>query len=155
MVQRRKVVIAFASLGFLISLYLGLFQLGVTQSVWDPVFGMDSRHVLFSRLSTSLPIPDAILGAVAYLAEVVLVSMQKEERSIIARLIRYLYIIMAIGMGVVGLFLTGYQTFSLHAWCLLCLCSAAISIGLVIPAFIEWRLNKNGNSPIKPFYGNP
>jgi len=61
-----------AFVGFSIATYLTLYQLGMFSSIWEPFFGNGSREVLSSASSRSLPVPDASLGSLVYLGEIVL-----------------------------------------------------------------------------------
>jgi uncharacterized membrane protein len=117
----RRPVTVLALIGCLISTYLTLYQWHLTGGVWDPLFGAaSSEAVLTSSLSRALPIPDATLGAIAYLVEAVLsqIPSQRVELALNA-----LIIIMAL----TGLALVGVQLLIVHALCTLCLCSAAVS----------------------------
>ena len=63
---QRLPAVAAAVVGFGIASYLTLFQLNVVSTVWEPFFGDGSRRVLTSKLSTMLPVPDALLGALLW-----------------------------------------------------------------------------------------
>src|SRR5688572_17505868 len=69
--SQRWPLIAIAFVGFQIALYLGLYQLKVVTTVWEPFFGNGSERVLNSAISKALPVPDALLGAFGYLLDVV------------------------------------------------------------------------------------
>ena len=70
--KHRIVAATFALAGCTLSLYLGLFQYGEIDRVWEPFFGDGSDTVLHSGLLDPLsrwlgfPIHDAILGSAAY-----------------------------------------------------------------------------------------
>ena len=55
-------LVAAALVGFAVSGYLALYQLGYFSEVWEPLFGTGSAEVLHSALSRLPPIPDAALG---------------------------------------------------------------------------------------------
>lgn len=119
------VPVLLAFLGIVVSAYLAAYQLGWIRSVWDPVFGpAGSRAVLHSALDRLLPIPDALLGAGAYLAETALglaiVAVQ-------ARAVRLLYGLVAAAMALVSLGLVATQAFVVGDGCSLCLLSAVLS----------------------------
>jgi|SRR5690242_6140041 len=137
--SRRSVLVFFALLGFAISIYLSLYQLGVVANIWDPFFGDESSNVLHSELSRMLPVPDAALGAAAYLIEAILGAVGNRQRWRTQPWIVILYGLTVVGLGIVSIFLVIYQSAFLHAWCTLCLASAAISIGLVAPVTTEMR----------------
>ena len=68
--KQRIPLVLIALLGFCIASYLAAFQFRIIQTVWEPFFGSGSRTVLNSPTSRILPIPDAALGALGYLADV-------------------------------------------------------------------------------------
>jgi hypothetical protein len=49
-------MIALGFFGWIVSRYLGAFQLGYIDYAWDPFFGNSSMEVLNSNMSHSLPI---------------------------------------------------------------------------------------------------
>ncbi len=118
-----------ALLGCCISTYLTLYQWHVMTGVFDPVFGAhSSERVLTSALSRALPIPDATLGAAAYLVEAVATLVGGDRRSE-----RTPQVVLAYGLILAGLALTSCalvlaQLLVVRALCTLCLASAAISI---------------------------
>lgn len=69
--RQRLPIVAVATVGFAIALYLTLFQYGIVSTVWEPFFGDGSRTVFTSGLSRVLPVSDAALGAFGYLADAV------------------------------------------------------------------------------------
>ena len=120
-------------------MYLALYQWRVIAHVWDPFFADPAGHyasgserVLNSWLSKALPVPDAFLGALGYLADVV--------ASLIGGVSRWRtmpWIVLILGalvgwMGLVAIALVVVQPTLLHAWCTLCLASAGVSL-LIVP----------------------
>jgi uncharacterized membrane protein len=126
------VVLSLAGLG--VATALTLFQLGVLQDIWEPLFGDGSRRVLTSSLSRALPIPDAALGAAAYLAEAILDSLGGGHRWRTHPWLVVLTGLVAAGLGVAALGLVATQAFLVHAFCTLCLISALLS--LIIAALV-------------------
>jgi uncharacterized membrane protein len=126
--SRRVPVIVLSLAGFAIALTLTLFQVGVLDSVWDPFFGDGSRQVLRSSVSEALPIPDASLGAVAYLIEAILESIGGPNRWREHPWIVAAAGLVAAGLGLAALGLIAAQALLVGAFCTLCLCSAAISL---------------------------
>lgn len=134
----RLPLVGAALLGFLIAAYLALYQWNVFPKVWDPVFGStSSSRVLHSSISKLLPIPDAALGAMGYLLDAAagLIGGRARWRSMP-------WIVLLFGAAVAilaaaSIVLLLLQPLYYHAWCFLCLCSAAISITLVVPAMDE------------------
>jgi len=126
--RRRSVIVVLALLGFLVSLYLACFQVGVVTSVFDPFFGSaSSEAVLKSSFSRALPVPDAAVGALAYLIEIVLDSIGGERRFATRPWLVLLFGSVALGAAATGVFLVGLQAFFVQSWCALCLSSALIS----------------------------
>ena len=77
----RLPVIVLALVGCAVSAYLTLYQWHVAASVWDPLFGsVSSEAVLSSSVSRALPLPDATLGALAYLVEAMVTSLGGSDR---------------------------------------------------------------------------
>jgi uncharacterized membrane protein len=113
---------------------LTLFQVGVFDSVWEPFFGDGSRQVLTSSLTKGLPVPDAALGAVAYLIETVLELIGGRERWRNQPWVVLATGAVGAGLGLAALCLIAVQALLVVAFCTLCLTSAAIS--LVIAALV-------------------
>lgn len=126
-----------AALGFLIATYLTLYQLNVTGSVWEPFFGNGSDAILNSSLARSVPVPDAGIGALAYLGEVVLDLIGNDERWRTLPQVTIAFGFLALGMAVGSIVLILLQAFYFNAYCTLCLASAAISLIIVGPALHE------------------
>jgi uncharacterized membrane protein len=98
----------------------------------EPFFGDGSSRVLNSQLFRALPVPDAALGAIAYLAEAVLTALGRPGRPRVVLAAGAV----AVGLALAALGLVGAQIFLLGAFCTLCLVSAALSLtiaGLVAP----------------------
>src|SRR5688572_7496929 len=76
----RMPLIIIALVGFLIALYLGLYQLEILPTVWEPFFGNGSEEVLNSFISKAFPVPDALLGAFGYVLDVVTGIIGKTDR---------------------------------------------------------------------------
>ena len=120
----RRIVICLALVGAAISAYLTLYQLHVIGGVWDPLFGSTSSEaVLTSSLSRALPVPDAALGAVAYLAEAVLAWASGRFFWALVG-----FAVVLVGLAAAGLILLLTQVLIVHAFCFLCISSAAISL---------------------------
>jgi uncharacterized membrane protein len=154
-------VIGLALLGFGIASYLTLYQAGLIRQVWEPFFGDGSEVVLHSWVSRTLPVPDATLGALAYLVEVVLASLGGTARWRTAP-----WIVSALGgavcvFGMTSILLVIAQPLLFHAWCTLCLTSAVISLTLVGLAIDEVqaslhvleRVGADGGSRWRAFWG--
>lgn len=117
-----------AGCGALVALYLTLYQTGVIGTVWEPFFGDGSKKILDSSLATSLPVPDALLGVIAYLIEVVLDLAGGEDRWRRRPWLTIAFGAVVIGMAAGSIGLVLMQAFYFRAFCTPCLVSAAISL---------------------------
>src|SRR5690606_35658253 len=77
---QRWIMIVLGFAGLLASRYLAMFQMGYISEIWDPFFGESTRKVLDSKMSHSLPISDAGLGALAYTFEFLMGFMGSPSR---------------------------------------------------------------------------
>jgi uncharacterized membrane protein len=126
--SHRLPVLLLALLGCALATYLTLYQWHVTASVWDPVFGpRSSEAVLTSAISRFLPLPDATLGALAYVVEAVVTALGGEDRWRTSPWLVVLFGLVLAGLALTSLGLVLTQILLVHALCTLCLCSAAIS----------------------------
>lgn len=136
--RRPVALVALGILGLAISVYLTAFQVGVVHGVWDPFFGDGSARVLTSSISRLLPVPDASLGAGAYLVDAVLavaLTLRLGPQPLVALVlaaVSSLAALVAIGLAIL-------QPIVVGAVCSLCLTSALISVGLAIGAVAEAR----------------
>ena len=136
-------VFAFIAAG--ISAHLSLYQWGLIDSVWDPVFGKGSERVLKSSTAGSmyafLGIHDAALGVLAYLGDGVLGLAGSTRRWQYRPWMVVLFGIDVIPLGIVSAVLVGLQALVIGSWCFLCLVTAIISLVLVYWAWDEVRIS--------------
>ncbi|MEX2584346.1 MAG: vitamin K epoxide reductase family protein [Gemmatimonadota bacterium] len=134
---QRIPIVGLAVVGVAIATYLTLFQVGVIASVWEPFFGDGSRTILNSRISRLLPIPDAALGALGYLADAVTGAIGGKKRW---KTMPWIVIVFGLAVGPLGgisILLVISQPILLNAWCTLCLASAVVSVLMIGPAMDE------------------
>jgi Vitamin K epoxide reductase family len=129
--RSRLPILVLALAGFCIALYLALYQWGVVKTVWEPFFRDGSKRVLHSFVSRLLPVPDAFLGALGYLADLVtgLIGGSRRCRTMPKAVLIYGVTVCLVGATALGLALL--QPLLFHAGCTLCLTSAVISICIV------------------------
>jgi uncharacterized membrane protein len=124
----RRPVVVLAVVGCALATYLTLYQWRLMGSVWDPFFGSaSSEAVLSSAISHYLPLPDATLGAAAYLVEAVVTAVGGSDRWRATPWVVVVFGVVLAGLALTSLALVLIQLFVVHALCTLCLCSAAIS----------------------------
>src|SRR3990170_6908614 len=160
---QRIPLIVVALIGFLIALYLGLYQVEIFSTVWEPFFGDGSERVLNSFISEAFPVPDALLGAFGYVLDVVTGIIGKTDRWKAKPWIVILFGIAVGPLGLVSVVLVIFQPVLVGAWCTLCIVTAIISVVMISPAMDELlaslqylqRVKQNGYSFWKAFWGNP
>jgi uncharacterized membrane protein len=121
--SHRLPVIVLALVGCGLASYLALYQLHLMPSVWDPLFGAASSEAVL----TWAPVPDAALGAIAYLVEALMTAVGGEQRWRTNPRLVLLFGLVLAGLALTSLGLILIQILVVHALCSLCLLSAAIS----------------------------
>jgi hypothetical protein len=136
--SHRLPVMALSLVGCGIALYLALYQWHVIDRVFEPFFGEGSRRILRqSWIAHWLPVPDALLGAIAYAAEAILAAIGGSTRAQTSPWIVILFGAVSASLAAVALLLLAAQPILFHAWCSLCLASALISLTLAALAAPE------------------
>jgi hypothetical protein len=139
--RQRIPIVGLALLGFGIATYLALYQWRVIDSVWDPYFGDQSMAVLDSEVSHQmrrwLLIPDAALGAVAYLGDAIYGIAGTTRRWQYRPWMVVLFGLDVIPLGAVGAVLVLLQAAVVGAFCTLCIASAVISLIMLVLAVDE------------------
>lgn len=139
--SQRILVCIFAGIATLISFYLGMYELKWIDTVWDPVFGNGTSNVLDSQVSHDIQkwiyIPDAMLGAIAYLLDIVLALIGSDQRWKERPWVVMMFGISVIPVGIVSMILVALQGTVVGSWCFLCLVSASISLILIFLGYGE------------------
>jgi uncharacterized membrane protein len=167
---QRVPICLLAAVAAAISTHLSLYQWGLIDSVWDPVFGKGSENVLKSNTANwmyrMLGIHDAALGVLAYLGDAILGFAGSPRRWQYRPWIVILFGIDVIPLGIVSVILVVLQGLVVGSWCFLCLVTAVISLILVVWAWDEvrvsvsylwlvWRQNRNRRLLWEAFCGTP
>ncbi|MES2273536.1 MAG: vitamin K epoxide reductase family protein [Chlamydiota bacterium] len=130
-----------AAIAVVIATYMGLYQWGLIDHVWDPVFGDQTEHVLDSDVSHHLRIwfriPDSIMGAIAYLGDIIFALAGSSRRWQDRPWLVILFGLDVIPLGVVSAVLVFMQGTVVGAWCFPCLITAVISLILAYLAYDE------------------
>jgi uncharacterized membrane protein len=134
---QRLPIIGLALLGFVIAGYLALYQLRVVPTVWEPFFGQGSEVILNSWVSKLLPISDAALGALGYLADAVAGAVGGRRRWRTMPWVVVLFGLLVGPLGAISVLLVILQPVLFDAWCTLCLVTAVISVVMIGPAMDE------------------
>jgi uncharacterized membrane protein len=140
---QRAFLSCLAGLAALMALSMALFQWGLTVNIWDPVFKEQTRQVLQSEVSHNLwqwaRIPDAALGCVAYLADIIFALAGSKHRWYDRPWIVFIFAVNVIPLGIASAVLVSLQGTVVNAWCFMCLLTAVISLTLVILGYSETR----------------
>ena len=128
---QRAPIIALALLGFFLSRQMTSFQLQHVASLSDPFFGDGTVRVLTSDVSRAFPIPDAGLGAFAYMIEFLMGFMGDKARWRTMPWMVTFFGILVVPLGVVSITLIILQPIAVGAWCTPCLVAAAAMLIMV------------------------
>lgn len=139
--RHRVPICLLAGVAFLISTYMALYQWRLIGDAWDPIFGEQTRQVLDSDVSEQMRrwflIPDAALGAIAYLGDLIFGLAGSTRRWQYRPWMVLLFGLDVIPLGIVSAILVVLQGTVVGAWCFLCLVTAVISLVLVALAYDE------------------
>jgi len=168
--RHRVPICLLAGVAFLIASYMALYQWRLINNVWDPVFGAQTQKVLDSKVSEQirrwLHVPDAALGAVAYLGDAMLGLAGSTRRWQYRPWMVLLFSLDVIPLGMVSAILVVLQGVAVGAWCFLCLVTAGISLILIALAYDEawssllylrrvWRKTRSTRILWNTFWGWP
>ena len=128
---QRAPIIALALVGFFLSRQMTSFQLQHIASFTDPFFGNGTVRVLTSDVSRAFPIPDAGLGAVAYMIEFLMGFMGGKARWRTMPWMVMFFGILVVPLGIVSITLIVLQPIAVGAWCTPCLIAAAAMLIMV------------------------
>ncbi len=166
--SQRIPICILAMVAFFIAVYMALYQWRLIGTAWDPIFGGQTNRVLDSEVSERMRywflMPDAALGALAYLGDAIFGLAGSTRRWQYRPWLVVIFGIDVIPLGVVSAILVVLQGTVVGYWCFLCLVTAAISLILVYMAFDEvwscllylhrvWRETKSPSILWKTFWG--
>lgn len=126
---QRIPIIALAFVGLFCSMYMTSYQLGYIDHAWDPFFGDASatgtERVIGSDISEAFPVPDAGLGAVVYLLEILLGIIGSTQRWRTMPWVVAAFGVLIVPLGIVSITFIVIQPIIIGSWCALCLLAAA------------------------------
>ncbi|MDV6030722.1 MAG: vitamin K epoxide reductase family protein [Phycisphaera sp. RhM] len=130
---QRWIMIVTGFLGFIVSRYLAMFQLGYIDYVWDPFFGFanNTEKVLNSTMSHMWPVSDGGLGAMSYTFEFMMGYMGSPSRWRTMPWMVAFFGVLVIPLGLTHIFLVISQPVIVHAWCAMCLLAALIMLPMI------------------------
>lgn len=141
---QRLPIIVLAFVGLYVSRYLVAYQLGHVDGVWEPFFGGaiagDGRNgteeIITSPVSEAWPVPDAGLGALVYVLEILTGMLGSTRRWRTMPWVVVAFGIMIVPLGAVSITFIIIQPIVLGTWCTLCLIGAAAML-LQIPYALD------------------
>jgi nucleoside-diphosphate-sugar epimerase/uncharacterized membrane protein len=130
-------------IGLLISRYLTAYQLGHVDSVWEPFFAgspTDPRNgteeIITSDVSRMWPIPDAGLGAISYMLEILMAVMGTRDRWRTMPWMVTFFGILVIPLGVISIYFIIIQPIVIGTWSTLALI-AALAMLIMVPFALD------------------
>ncbi|AKC88394.1 vitamin K epoxide reductase family protein [Pseudoxanthomonas suwonensis] len=139
--SQRLPIIVLAVVGLIMARYMAAYQLGHVDSVWEPFFaGTGGKNgtetIITSEVSEAWPVPDAGLGALVYLLEIItgLVGSRNRWRTMPWVVVAFGFMI--VPLGVVSITFIVIQPIVIGTWCTLCLIGAAAML-LQIPYSLD------------------
>ncbi|MGP1615765.1 MAG: vitamin K epoxide reductase family protein [Pollutimonas bauzanensis] len=138
---QRLPIIALGLFGFLIARVLTAYQLGHIDGVWEPFFAgkaalNGTETIITSDVSKAWPVPDAGLGAVAYVFEVLMGVMGDRRRWRTMPWMVALFGVVVVPLGVVSIYFIIIQPIVIGTWCTLCLLTA-LAMLVMIPLSLD------------------
>jgi len=139
--SQRIPICVLAAIAAVIAGYMALYQWRLLPGAWDPIFGEQTENVLDSQVSHTMKrwmrIPDAALGAFAYLGDAIFGLAGSTRRWQYRPWMVIIFGIDVIPLGLVSAILVVMQGLVVGQWCFLCLVTAVISLILVYMAYDE------------------
>jgi nucleoside-diphosphate-sugar epimerase/uncharacterized membrane protein len=138
---QRVPIIALAAVGFFIARYLAAYQMGHVDHIIDPFFGRrdglnGTETIITSDVSKAWPIPDAGLGAVTYMFEILMGVMGDRRRWRTMPWMVTMFMIVVVPLGVVSIYFIIIQPIVIGTYCSLCLL-AALAMVIMIPYALD------------------
>jgi len=140
---QRLPIIILALLGLYVSRYLTAYQLGHIDGVWEPFFAgaagdprNGTEEIITSSVSRAWPVPDAGLGALTYMLEILIGVIGSARRWRTMPWLVLVFGIMIVPLGAVSITFIIIQPIVLGTWCTLCLITAAAML-IQIPYSVD------------------
>ncbi|MBA5777546.1 NAD-dependent epimerase/dehydratase family protein [Stappia sp. F7233] len=134
---QRLPVIILALVGLFVSRYLAAYQLGYIDDVWDPFFPgtapgeNGTEQIITSAVSRAWPVPDAGIGALTYMLEVLVGVVGSAHRWRSMPWLVMLFGLMIVPLGAISIFFIVIQPVIIGTYCTLCLIAAAAMLAQI------------------------
>lgn len=140
---QRLPIVVMGLIGLLISRHLTAYQLGYIEHAWEPFFAgspLDPRNgteeVITSSVSRAWPIPDAGLGAISYMLEILMAVMGTRDRWRTMPWMVTFFGILVIPLGVISVYFIIIQPIVIGTWSTPALV-AALAMLIMIPFALD------------------
>lgn len=140
---QRLPIAAMGLIGLLIARMLTAYQLGHVDHAWEPFFAGDpldprngTEEIITSDVSKAWPIPDAGLGAVSYLLEILMAVMGSRARWRTMPWMVTFFGILVVPLGVVSIYFVVIQPIVIGTWSTPALI-AALAMLVMIPFALD------------------
>jgi nucleoside-diphosphate-sugar epimerase/uncharacterized membrane protein len=138
---QRMPIIALGCIGFVLSRILTAYQLGHVDHVWEPFFAGDAarngtEYIITSTVSKAWPVPDGGLGAMSYMAEILMGVMGGRSRWRTMPWMVLLFGIVVVPLGVVSIYFIIIQPIVIGTYCTICL-MAGLAMLIMIPYALD------------------
>lgn len=140
---QRLPIIILAFFGLFAARYMTGYQMGHLDGVWEPFFAGSpddpkngTEEIITSSVSKAWPVPDAGLGALTYLVEILIGLVGSARRWRTMPWLVLLFGIMIVPLGIVSITFIVIQPIMLGTWCTLCLITAAMML-IQIPYSVD------------------
>jgi len=139
---QRLPIVALGMVGLLISRHLAAYQLGHIDAAFDPFFILGSHglngteSIITSDVSKAWPVADGGVGAVSYMAEILMGLMGDRRRWRTMPWMVAMFGIVVVPLGVVSIYFIIIQPIVIGTWCSLCLL-AGLAMLIMIPYSLD------------------
>jgi nucleoside-diphosphate-sugar epimerase len=133
---QRLPIVALGAIGFVLARILTAYQLGHIDHVWEPFFTGDAARngtefIISSNVSKAWPVADGGVGAMSYMAEILMGAMGGRSRWRTMPWMVLLFGIVVVPLGVVSIYFIIIQPIVIGTWCTLCLMAAAAMLVMI------------------------
>lgn len=131
--SERLPIMLLALVGLLVSRYMAAYQLDHANYVWEPFFDVPgpkngTETIITSSVSEAWPVPDAGLGALVYILEIITGAIGSTRRWRTMPWLVTLFGFLIVPLGVVSITFIIIQPIVIGTWCTLCLIGAAAMV---------------------------
>lgn len=133
---QRLPIIVLGAVGFVLARILTAYQLGHVDGVWEPFFAGDAARngtefIITSDVSKAWPVADGGVGAMSYMAEILMGAMGGRSRWRTMPWMVTMFGIVVVPLGVVSIYFIIIQPIEIGTYCTICLMAAAAMLVMI------------------------